>query len=91
MELQKFKGKQVRLLQLKNLTSLCVLSIKIGDSEFAESNRQDLLDFLSSQRDTNQRAFEIKAAIKMVLDVLSIESFGNDFDCELANVNIIFS
>lgn len=91
MELKKFKGKQVRLLQLKNLTSLCVLSIKIGDSEFAESNRQDLLDFLSSQRDTNQRAFEIKAAIKMVLDVLSIESFGNDFDSELANVNIIFS
>ena len=86
MELQKFKGKQVRLLQLKNLTSVCVLSIKVGDSEFAESNRQDLLDFLSSQKDSNQRNFEIKAAIKMVLDVLSIENFGDPSDSELASV-----
>lgn len=77
LDLKNFKGKQVRLLKLKINCSLCVLSIKTGDTDFSEHQKSNLINFLSSQKDASQRNFEIKAAIKLILDS-SIEKFGND-------------
>lgn len=85
-ELQPFKSKQARLLQLKIICSLCVFAIKTGNQEFWELQKGSLLEFLEAQKDSGQRAFEIKAAIQLLLNSPSVETFGAETETEVSGV-----
>lgn len=86
-DLDAYKGKQIRLLKLKILSSLCVYSVKLGDSELAEAQRRDLLAFLLMQKDASLRFFEVKAAIKLILGVGSVDEFGSHLEEETEGVS----
>jgi hypothetical protein len=85
-ELQGFKSKQVRLLQLKIACSMCVFSIKTGNQEFYEIQKEAFVDLLNSQRDAGQREFEVRAAVQLILNSVSLEAFAEDIESDLSDV-----
>lgn len=77
-DLEPYRGKQIRLLKIKILCCLNVFSVKTGDEEFADDQLKRLLDFLADQRDQRMKVFELKIAIKLILDVDSIQGILKD-------------
>lgn len=59
----------------------------MGESELAENQRTNLTDFLEMQKDSAQRFFEVKAAIKLVLGSESFEEFGTELEEETDGVS----
>ena len=70
--LTSINGQQSRSLHLKVLILLNVLSIKTGDSQYANLQFADLVAFFKSQKDLRKKAFEVKLALKFTLDVGSV-------------------
>ena len=74
--LTSINGQQSRSLHLKVLILLNVLSIKTGDSQYADLQFADLVAFFKNQKDLRKKAFEVKLALKFTLDVGSVANLA---------------
>lgn len=61
---------------MKVLILLNVLSIKTGDSQYADLQFADLVAFFKNQKDLRKKAFEVKLALKFTLDVGSVANLA---------------